>query len=292
NEADVREAGIRGADFPSTVCGRIENPPHEDRRSDPLNAACDAYRFLWSWVVVYFAFYSLSATKLPNYILPAIMPLGILLARFAQRWRDGTIQPPAVTLHLSLGSLVFIGLVLAAGLGILAGIVALPALRGQHLPVLSLWLPLSLLSIGAAALGWTCWRRGRPANVFPILAVLTVIQYGLMAGWVLHLVNPLKAPQPLVELADAECPEVDLRLACYRLEYLPSLNFYSKREVTLYKGEQDAVDFLCAPQPRYLFVPAHQWQELAEKVVSPHRVVGLHFDIYRGRAVVVVSNRP
>src|SRR5262249_47815287 len=123
NEADVREAGIRGADFPSTVCGRIENPPHEDRRSDPLNATCDAYRFLWSWFVVYFAFYSLSATKLPNYVLPAIMPLGILLARFAQRWRDGTIRPPAVTLHLSLGSLVFIGLVLALGLGILAGIV-------------------------------------------------------------------------------------------------------------------------------------------------------------------------
>src|SRR5207245_11270297 len=53
------------------------------------------YRFLWCWFAVYFVFFSLAGTKLPNYILPVYPPLAILTARFLQRWRIGTIQPPA-----------------------------------------------------------------------------------------------------------------------------------------------------------------------------------------------------
>ena len=33
-------------------------------------ATADAHRFLACWIIVYFAVFSLSATKLPNYILP------------------------------------------------------------------------------------------------------------------------------------------------------------------------------------------------------------------------------
>ena len=46
-----------------------------------------ATRFLACWIVVYLVFFSLSGTKLPNYILPIYAPLAILTARFLEQWR-------------------------------------------------------------------------------------------------------------------------------------------------------------------------------------------------------------
>ncbi len=59
------------------------------RSADPL------LRYLAAWAITVFAFFTLSGTKLPHYILPALPPLALLLARYwslrletgrAKRW--------------------------------------------------------------------------------------------------------------------------------------------------------------------------------------------------------------
>lgn len=58
---------------------------------DPLRA--DLRRLMWLWVVVVIAFFSLPASKLVGYILPAIPPLAVLLADgiAAHRQRHGRL---------------------------------------------------------------------------------------------------------------------------------------------------------------------------------------------------------
>src|SRR5262249_3369195 len=50
--------------------------------TDNGQGTTDIYRFLWCWIAVYFAFFTVAATKLPNYVLPTVAPLTILVARF------------------------------------------------------------------------------------------------------------------------------------------------------------------------------------------------------------------
>ena len=46
-----------------------------------------ATRFLLCWIGVYFLFFSIARTKLPNYILPLYPAAAILLAHCLDRWR-------------------------------------------------------------------------------------------------------------------------------------------------------------------------------------------------------------
>lgn len=49
--------------------------PRKAQPTDPLN------RFLWTWAITIFLFFSISGAKLPHYILPVFPPLAILVAR-------------------------------------------------------------------------------------------------------------------------------------------------------------------------------------------------------------------
>ena len=51
-------------------------------------------------------------------MLPAIVPLGVLLARFCERWRLGEIQPPPWLMNLCLASLVLVGIGFGLGFAV------------------------------------------------------------------------------------------------------------------------------------------------------------------------------
>src|SRR5207248_3108016 len=140
------------------------------RAEDGAGRSREAVQFLLCWVVVYFLFFSLAGTKLPNYILPLYPAGAVFLAWFLDRWRRGLEQPPAWAVRASLTSLALMGL--AAGLGLLVagGSVAIPYLGGRRLPGLEKWAALGLvLPVGAAVAGW-CVRRQRPTGAVGALA--------------------------------------------------------------------------------------------------------------------------
>src|SRR5208337_1645760 len=70
--------------------------------------------FLLTWSVVTFVIFSLSQSQLPGYFLPAIVPLGILMAK---AWDDvgsqGSIRSPD-WLTAGFASLLGVGLIVAA----------------------------------------------------------------------------------------------------------------------------------------------------------------------------------
>src|SRR5262249_38158601 len=118
-----------------------------------------AYRFLWCWVAVYLLFFSASATKLPNYVLPVYPPLAVLTARFLDRWRRGMIAPPGWVMHASLVCLVLIGVSVALGLMLASGAIEAPFRR--KLPGLETWAAVGIVPVLGAAAAWWCLRRQR-----------------------------------------------------------------------------------------------------------------------------------
>jgi 4-amino-4-deoxy-L-arabinose transferase-like glycosyltransferase len=90
------------------------------------------FRFLWCWVMVYGGFFSLSGTKLPNYILPLYPPTALLTAWFLDQWRRGELQPPGWALKTSLACLALMGLGTVGGFLVAGGVIDLPSLKGRH----------------------------------------------------------------------------------------------------------------------------------------------------------------
>jgi 4-amino-4-deoxy-L-arabinose transferase-like glycosyltransferase len=258
-----------------------------------------ATRLLWCWIAVYLVFFSLAATKLPNYILPVYTPLALLTGQFLDRWRRGDIEPPAWLLALGLACLALLGtgaivgfrLAGGAGLPFFGGLGAAELMHGRYLPGLQRWAAIGIVPVVGAALAWWCLRRQRRDGVIVSVAAAAVMFLGPLAAWGSVVFNLDKAPKPLVRDAGALCRNHDIRIGAYQLEYLPSLNFYCQRNVLHQKDDAKVLEFLRTPLPVYLFVPAPLWDDLRVMIHSPHRVVARHHDLYRNWDVLVVTNR-
>jgi 4-amino-4-deoxy-L-arabinose transferase-like glycosyltransferase len=268
-----------------------------DREAGNMSAASaegplHAYRFLLCWIVVYLGFFTLAATKLPNYILPIYVPTALLCGRFFERWRRGAIAPPAWTMQLALGGLVFVGVAVAFGLMLAGGLVRLSFMNDHYVEGMEIWAPIGLLLVAGGIIGLRYMRRDNRSGVLVSVMTATVLFIAPMAGWAALSMNRHKAPQPLVAVAGARQRDREIRIGCWQLEHLPSLNFYCQRDVIHHSDEEKAIAFLRYPLIQvFLFVPEPLWRDLEKKVHSPYRVAGRRHDMYQGCDVVVVTNR-
>lgn len=95
--------------------------------------------FLLVWLLFPVLFFSLSASKLPGYILPALPPAAILLTRYLCRHITGQIKPPLLTIFVH---------------SLMAAVLLIPALTLPYILVRRgfTWIPLTTVATVIAAL--------------------------------------------------------------------------------------------------------------------------------------------
>jgi 4-amino-4-deoxy-L-arabinose transferase-like glycosyltransferase len=249
-----------------------------------------AYRLLWCWIAVYFVFFALAGTKLPNYILPLYAPAALLVARFLERWRCGAVEPSGWLLHGGLLAFALVGVVAAVGL-LVAGGVLLPSLvKGQRLPGVATWAAAGVLPVLGAAFAWRLAQRQRRGPALAALGAAAVAFLGVLAAGGVAAVDAYKAPRPLVRALPEDQARRDIRLACYDY-FQPSLVFYSRRQVCRLASDAETLEYLGYPIEVYLFLPAPQWDRLRPLAPARCREVSRHRDLYRNCEVVLVTNR-
>jgi 4-amino-4-deoxy-L-arabinose transferase-like glycosyltransferase len=249
-----------------------------------------SYRLLWCWIAVYFIFFSLAGTKLPNYILPMYAPLAILIARFFNRWWHGVVEPAAWALYGSVAAFALVGVGTSVALLVAGGALPVPVLHGRQLSGLAAWAVLGAFPVLGAGLAWW-WLRTRQhgATIVSLTGSSMLYVGGLFALGSLA-VDAHKAPRALIQAAHAQQTDHDLRVGCYQY-FQPSLVFYCRREVHRLQNDEQVLEFLHCPLPVYLILPATTWETLQAKVSCPHHLLAWHEDLYRRHDVVVVMNR-
>jgi 4-amino-4-deoxy-L-arabinose transferase-like glycosyltransferase len=257
-------------------------------RGETGNPIKSAYRFLACWVVVYVVFFSLSATKLPNYILPIYPAVALLSARFFDRWRNGLLDLAAWQMRGSLVCLSLVGMLTTGGLLLAGGVWSLPRLHLHPLPGLEQGAIFGIVPLFGAAVAWWCARRNFRGALLATITSACPLFVGLLGAWATVAVDAYKAPRPLIQAFPD--PQADIRIACYQF-YQPSLVFYCGREVNRLDDENQVQEFLRYPIPVYLFLPASTWKALEGKLAGPHHVVARHHDLYRNYQVMVVTNQ-
>lgn len=203
------------------------------RRREPLRAAESLPRFAFCWLVVVLVFFSLSATKLPSYLLPGLPAMALLVAL-----ADG---PPPLLRSGRLGTLLL--MVLLGGV-LLASSTWLPLVRDPEMPGLAEGLIASglvvragvLILVVAAVGGWRQLRCPLPRAWLPSVQ----LPLALLGPWVLAPLA-LRADQlrqaPVRDIAAAvrqlRRPAEPLAMAGINK---PSLHYYS-RQVVHYAGQ-------------------------------------------------------
>jgi 4-amino-4-deoxy-L-arabinose transferase-like glycosyltransferase len=248
-----------------------------------------AYRFLAVWALTYLVCFSLSATKLPNYVLPMTMPTAILIARLVDRWRRGLIEAPGWCRSACLAMLALIGIGLGVGFAIAGGLFP-GTLKGPTFPALAPFALLGAVPIAATVVLTRLTSLGRRDAATAVFALQAALFLAPLAACMSVALNAYKSPASLVADSGLRHRDVDLRLGAYATEHIPSLNFYSGRDVTPILNVGDLARFLRQPILAYVVISEENLAEFRRSYADVGHESTRHFDMYRRQAMVVLSN--
>ena len=213
-------------------------------RGRRLTAHASLGSFAACWLLVVFGFFTLAATKLPSYWLPATPAAGVLIALATQdliAWRDPA-HPGASLWRGQLVWLTSLALTAVLGLGLLFSAAWIPLIQDPEMPTL----PAEMLASGLVVRAGLCfglavalalalaWSRWRPAW-------LAAMQLALVLFGVVAL-------EPLIALGDRvrQLPVRQIAAEVVRLRrpgeplamvgtLKPSLHYYT-RQVVIFEG--------------------------------------------------------
>jgi len=234
-------------------------------------------------------FFSVAATKLPNYVLPLYPAIAILTAQFLVRWRSGELILPRWVMPGAVTGLVLTAVAVSGGLLVAGDAIKLLPTGSRVFPGLERYAVLGVIPLAAAAVMAFAMRSGNRERFVRAMAVSSVALTGSVAAFAPLAIDPYKAPKELVHASGVSDPSRDIRLA-HCDWFQPSLVFYAQREVVELNSGLKAIEFFAIPTPGYLFIPATTWERIQVIITVPTRIVARHYDFYRNCEVIVVTN--
>ncbi len=240
----------------ATVAKDLRRPPGAGswRMSPGLYFAC--------WITFTFAFFSVSKSKLPGYILPAIPPLGLLISESVSL-RVLKIVRGSRWFGIASGTVLFL-------LGVLA------ALQTDSLYFTSVALAIIGGGLVSAVLG--SLRTHSLSVVSGVLVVIMAINLGL-GGTMRRAIDSSVSARYAFQTTQAVWNNYSTeRASTYKLRrpFLYSLNFYFHRELPEWSAGR--------VQPAWVFTSREESSEL--------QLLGLKCPFYGLRSAVVVCQDP
>jgi 4-amino-4-deoxy-L-arabinose transferase-like glycosyltransferase len=257
-------------------------------REMPLGHVPASYRFLWLWLVVFLAFFSLANTKLPNYILPVYPALAVLIARFIERWRRGDVAIPRWSIILALTCLATIGVAIVAAMVILSGTV--PLSSRYQMEYLGPWASLGVVVILGTVVIGVLVKRGYRLGALATLIGMAVALLAVAAAFAVPGFNVEKSSEPLSRIIRERTQEPDLRLGAFNC-FEPSLVFYCHREVIDLDSEEAVLAFLRFPTQVCVVMSTEDWTRMQKQAGQECHALGQARDLYSNQQLVVVTNR-
>jgi 4-amino-4-deoxy-L-arabinose transferase-like glycosyltransferase len=196
------------------------------RRPQESKSGIHVDRFLLLWAVVVVAFFSLSSSKLPGYVLPAFPALALLAARWSARAMPAQLGP-----HLVPGFATGVAMVLA---GIMLQATSSISFESDAVGSIAWWLVGAGLVLALAfAIARFRLARGHALQALMIGALSVVVALQLLQAGAQNF-TPQYSVVSLVASARTQFGEFDRNVPFYSVKtYDQTLPFELRRTVTL-----------------------------------------------------------
>lgn len=248
------------------------------KSGEPGQVSPDAWLFMSLWAGLVLGFFSITATKLPNYIMPAFPPLACLTALYLSRVWAGTDPLPRWVWPACYSCLALVGIITIVGLLIAAGTIPIQGAKMRTFPGLEVWSWMGLIPLITLGAMVALKRGDSQVACLSVGALAFTASLGLWNG---SSLNPYKAPNHLAEALPDDQLKRDVNLCTWGW-FQPSIVFYCRREVRNFQEAQlaEIESFLASPRESYLFTTEPLAQKLRERgwTLSER---GRHYDFYK-----------
>jgi len=194
----------------------------------------DSDRFLACWAGVWFVFFSLARTKLPNYVLPMYPALALLMARYFSDWAGAAVGTGIVSFRHACRSLAVVGILIMIGVPIAAALL----IPGEEFLLL-----IGLVPVLGGALAYRAAARENRPRAIRILAGSAIVLAVLLVGVAPSYVGAHQDSPQLAEAARRVTGISRPKLAVIDA-YSPSLIFYAQSPVEGLRQPADVTEFL------------------------------------------------
>ncbi len=193
----------------------------------------DSDRLVACWVGVWFIFFSLARTKLPNYVLPMYPALALITAHYLSEWKSAATGWGQISFRNSCRALGVAGLLIMIGFAITAFIL-LPG--AEYLMAVGL---IPMIGAGLASVAAIREQRERALRIMTGTAIsLAVVMLGFAPSVIgNHLDSPKLAAAARVA-SGKQRPEI----ATIEV-FSPSLVFYARQPVSGLRKPADVTEF-------------------------------------------------
>jgi 4-amino-4-deoxy-L-arabinose transferase-like glycosyltransferase len=213
-----------------------------ERDADSLNT------FLLIWIAVFVLFFSISKSKLPGYILPAIAPGILLLANYLRERRASRIHPALIALHS------------AAVAALLFAVLMLPSILHQHKLLWSSAATVPLVAaIAAGILASLAMLKAGPAGLHLAGVAPAIVVLAMAMRFAAPVLDDNSSARPVSEalsrMSHQQLP-VAVVLVPRELEF--GLQFYRNQAIPRYElGQVPAGEHLVVAREGFQKAFAH-----------------------------------
>lgn len=219
------------------------------------------------WALFVFLFFTLAATKLPNYILPLFPAVSLLMAFL---WTIPiNLNPIGILTKYSF----FCSLLLMGGIAF-----ALPIVLQEKYPFLQtdVFMPLippTLLLLGAIIVSIVVLFKSSHSHK---ASLIMAVGFGFFILWTLHAIHPyVEAHKPVKRLAiaiNAAIPLPEDTIITYRIAST-SLVYYTRHKVIPVNDEEILYSFLKDFKKVFLVMPHKEYLNIKEKFPDYMQVI-------------------
>lgn len=250
----------------------------QGRANDPGRLA---RLFLGCWASVVIVFFSIAATKLPSYVLPAYPALALLTGAFLERMATGRLKLHPFWMRGSFATAAIAGLGVVIGAGIAFQII---------LPSETVVAASGAAILAGAVAAYAFWEWNRSAQALAAFSSGAVALALAMLAW---------APERLDRYANAELMsdavaqregETAPPLATYGV-FEPSWAFYVGRRVEPLESPASAGAFLSDQPDGLLATTADQWEKIREQAPPDATIVLRQQRFLRDDELVVIGRQ-
>jgi len=245
------------------------------------NSHTPALSLLLFWMSVWIGGFSLAATKLPNYIMPAYPAASLLIAALAMEAvkRSAWLYPR--WMGIGVGGIAFGGI--ATSVTILVG--SFYGLTGSEPAAIIGLIPL-------AGAFWLVWRsRQRPAYAVSTMVFLGLLYSSLAVGPTAAWISRANTLPALIREAHAHAGG-HARIAAYS-QITPNLVYYAKGIVHRWAPDsaraEHAAAFLSTGPDAVLVIPENQFDELSSFLPETAEVVGRARPLFKKQDFLLVG---
>jgi len=277
-----KEVGSRCAKHLTGRSNKDSRPRFEPRVTLPetsSNRFVDSNRFVACWAGLWFIFFSLASTKLPNYVLPMYPALALIVANYLDRWQRAPRSVQAWSFRMSCRALGAVGIVVMIGIPIAASVF----LPGEE------W----LLVIGAvpllgAALAYAASAKFQRFKVIRTLVITAVALAVMVTGIAPVSVGDHQDSPKIVRAARKIAGTSDVEVAAFNY-FSPNLVFYAGRPVPRLSQPEDVTRFLSQHPNGFVVTRSDRISRHIEKLKGSAEV-SRHRQFLRNHDLVVIGH--